>query len=155
MSVKKEIVLRLSVVYFMILFVAVVISGRIVYLQVFEHDKWSSKAQELTYQDIIIKPNRGDICDTDGRILASSIPYYEVRMDLNSSALRKDTFDTYVDSLAGKLAELFENKTAEEYSYELKTARDSGARYHLIKANVNYQQVQKLKTLYYQLQHIC
>ena len=146
MSVKKEIVLRLSVVYFMILFVAVVISGRIVYLQVFEHDKWSSKAQDLTYQDIIIKPNRGDICDTDGRILASSIPYYEVRMDLNSSALRKDTFDTYVDSLAGKLAELFENKTAEEYSYELKTARDSGARYHLIKANVNYQQVQKLKT---------
>ena len=86
MDVKKDILWRVTVIYLCVFLFAFIIICKVIYLQFFERDKWN-KANSLTTKDLILKPNRGDICANDGRLLASSVPYYEIRMDMNSMAL--------------------------------------------------------------------
>ena len=51
---------HLLAVYFLIVIFAIVIIGRVLFLQIVEHDKWSDKASKLTEKTLIIEPNRGD-----------------------------------------------------------------------------------------------
>ena len=92
MGVKKDILVRVGFVYILMLLFAFVIVGRLGYLQTIEKNKWD-KANTLTMKDITIKANRGDICAEDGRLLASSVPYYEIRMDLKSEAITNTIFN--------------------------------------------------------------
>ncbi|RLD61196.1 MAG: peptidoglycan glycosyltransferase [Bacteroidetes bacterium] len=144
MGVKKDILVRVGFVYILMLLFALVIVGRLGYLQTIEKSKWD-KANTLTMKDITIEANRGDICAEDGRLLASSVPYYEIRMDLKSEAITNTIFNNNVDSLAYCLSRLFADKTKSEYKRELISARFRGERYHLIKRKVNYKQLKKLK----------
>lgn len=145
MSLKKEIVWRVGVIYIIMLTFAILIVGKIFYLQMIEGGKWKEKAQTLTLKDITIESNRGDILAADGRLLASSVPYYEIRMDTRSTGMDDHTFNSNIDSLALKLSELFRDKTAAEYKNELVSARRNGERFHLIKRRVNYNQLKELK----------
>ncbi len=146
MPLKKEIVWRVGVIYIFMLAFAILIVGKILYLQLIEGGKWKEKAQTLTLKDITIESNRGDILATDGRLLASSVPYYEIRMDTRSTGMDEATFNSNIDSLAYKLSELFRDKSATQYKNELVKARRNGERFHLIKRRVNYNQLKKIKT---------
>src|SRR4051794_31251000 len=46
---------------------------RLVDLQVFRHDELSVKAMENTQQEMLLEPRRGDILDSRGNLLATSI----------------------------------------------------------------------------------
>ncbi|MBU8891308.1 MAG: PASTA domain-containing protein [Bacteroidales bacterium] len=146
MPLKKEIVWRVGVIYIFMLAFAILIIGKILYLQLIEGAKWKDKAQTLTLQDITIEPNRGDILASDGRLLASSVPYYEIRMDTRSTGMDDAIFNSGIDSLSMKLSELFRDKSQSEYKNDLVKARKSGERFHLIKRRVNYNQLKKIKT---------
>ncbi|MFC2151270.1 penicillin-binding transpeptidase domain-containing protein [Bacteroidota bacterium] len=146
MSLKKEIVWRVGVIYIFMLAFAILIVGKILYLQLIEGGKWKEQAQSLTLKDITIESNRGDILAADGRLLASSVPYYEIRMDTRSTGMDNITFDSNIDSLALRLSDLFKDKSTTEYKEELATARRNGERFHLIRRRVNYNQLKELKT---------
>jgi len=146
MPLKKEIVWRVGVIYIFMLAFAILIVGKILYLQLIEGGKWKEKAQTLTLKDITIESNRGDILAVDGRLLASSVPYYEIRMDTRSTGMDDATFNSNIDSLAYKLSELFRDKSATQYKNELVKARRNDERFYLIKRRVNYNQLKELKT---------
>lgn len=146
MPLKKEIVWRVGVIYIFMLAFAILIVGKILFLQLIEGGKWKEKAQTLTLKDITIESNRGDILAADGRLLASSIPYYEIRMDMRSTGMDNETFKLNIDSLAYELSALFRDKSAVKYKSELLKARRNDERFHLIKRRVNYNQLKKLKT---------
>ncbi|MCK4663695.1 MAG: transpeptidase family protein [Bacteroidales bacterium] len=144
MSIKNEILLRSGLVYVTIIIFALIIIGKIIFLQIVEKEKWN-KANTLTMKNIIIKPNRGDICAWDGRLLASSVPYYEIRMDLKCEGLTNKSFKYNIDSLSLCLSNLFKDKSKSRYKQELINARYKGERYHLIKRKVTYTQLKQLK----------
>ncbi len=146
MSLKKDILWRAGIVYLGILFFGFWIAGKIIYLQTVEKAKWTEKARNATLKNVIIPSNRGNILADDGRLLATSIPLYEVRMDLKAGALTDKVFYGKVDSLALCLADLFKDKSREQYKQELISARKKGKRYHLIKKQVNYIQLKELKS---------
>jgi cell division protein FtsI (penicillin-binding protein 3) len=146
MSLKKDILWRAGIVYLGVLFFGLWIAGKIVYLQTVEKAVWKEKARNSTLKNVIIPSNRGNIMADDGRLLATSIPLYEVRMDLKTGALTDKVFYSKVDSLAFCLANLFGDKPPEKYKQELVSARKKGKRYHLIKRQVDYMQLKKLKS---------
>ena len=145
MDVKKDILWRVGVVYVAIFLFAITIIVKILYLQFAENEKWTSKAETLTLKNKDIEPKRGDIYDTHYRLLATSVPYYEIRMDPNSEALTDEIFYKDISSLAHFLADLFQDKSRKEYRRELILARKKGERYHLIQRNVDYETLQKVK----------
>ncbi|MCD6564428.1 MAG: transpeptidase family protein [Bacteroidales bacterium] len=146
MSLKNHIVWRVGVVYIGIFVLSLGIIGKLFFLIYVEGSKWEEKAEEHNMKYITIDPNRGDILADDGRLLASSVPYYEIRMDLMSTAMSDEIFMKEVDSLAFSLSKLFNDKSKAAYKLEIIRARGNGERYHLLKKGVNYIELKKLKT---------
>ncbi len=141
---KKNILLRVSVVYLAMVAFALIILGKMFYLQLAEKDRWEeAEVNSINYKTI--EPNRGNIYSTEGRLLAVSVPYYEIRMDMKSEAFSREIFDRNVDSLSYQLAGLFKDKHWSSYKQSLVRAREDGNRYYLLKRNVTYTQLQDMK----------
>jgi len=144
MSLKKNILIRVSVVYLAMVAFAVAVLVKMFYLQLIERNKWEqAEVNSITYKTI--EPNRGNIYSSEGRLLAVSVPYYEIRMDMQSEAFTRDIFDRHIDSLAIKLSRLFNDRHWSVYKQNLVKARENGDRYYLVKRNVTYSQLQKLR----------
>ena len=136
---------RTSLVYLGILLVGLLILGRTLQLQVFEKEKWAQE-ENSTIRHTEIEPNRGNIYSSDGRLLAVSVPYYEIYMDFRSEAFTRDIFDSGVDELSKSLSNLFQDRHWSIYKREMVKAREDGERYFLVKREVTYTQLQKVKT---------
>ena len=145
-TIKKVIVNRVIGLYLGIFLLALLIVGRTLQLQIIQGEELRQKSEELILKYITIEPNRGDIYAMGGeRLLATSVPYYEIRMDLNSSAMEDSRFKSGVDSLSLCLSKLFQDKSKAAWKRELIRARQDGKRYYLIRRQVNYQQLQEMK----------
>ena len=74
--------LFLMVFYAIFFVLGLFIIGKIIYIQ-FIWDMPSNSLEEFipNYEETIIKPERGDILDRNGKTLASSAPFYTLRMD--------------------------------------------------------------------------
>ncbi|MEN9445401.1 MAG: hypothetical protein RIS47_2292, partial [Bacteroidota bacterium] len=143
---KNQIISRFVTVYLFVGAIGVLIVLKTLYLQVIEHKKWSEKAQLQTIRDMIIEPQRGDIYSDEHRLLATSLPFYEIRMDMRSNGLKEEIFTQKIDSLADALSDLFADRTKFQYLKELKEAYTAGNRYYLIQKGVNFTQLKKMKT---------
>lgn len=145
MEEKKDILWRIYLVYLLVFVLAAFVIVRIVRLQVVEGDHWVKVSQEFTYHYKDIEAIRGSIFDINDRLLATSLPYFDVAMDVNAGPITDDIFNEKVDSLAGKLASFFGDKKKHEYKRELIKARNSNDRYLLLQKQVSYQQLQEIK----------
>lgn len=141
MTVKKDIIWRVVLVYFGFLIFGLLIIGRVFYLQVFEKSIWAEKAQKMTLKDIEIEPNRGNIYACNGKLLAGSVPHYEIRVDMAAKGLTEKEFRKGLDSLAYCLSRLFMDKPAAMYKSELIKARKNGERFHLLQRRATYQEM--------------
>ncbi len=145
MSIRKDIILRVYFTYVLLALVAIAIFARAVQIQFVQGDQWKKMSDSLTTDYIDVEAGRGNIYSSDGSLLATSLPEYELRMDLMTESLTKEIFNENVDSLAICLANLFKDKTASEYEHKLIQARKNKERYFLIKRVVNYPQLKAVK----------
>ena len=144
MSLKRDIVIRTSLVYLGVLLIGLLILGKAIHLQLFEKDEWAQE-ENSTVRHTVIEPNRGNIYSSDGRLLAVSVPFYEIHMDFRSESFTRDIFDAGVDELSKSLSSLFQDRHWSTYKQALVSAREDGNRYFLVKRNVSYTQLQKVK----------
>lgn len=138
---KKDILGRVYLVYFCICIFGAAIVGRIWHLQFVEGDTWRAKADSLTTRLNKIEPSRGNIYTSDGSLLATSVPIYDLRVDMLSESITKEIFNNNVDSLSIYLSKLFKDKPASEYKYALRESRREGQRYFLLKKGVSYKEL--------------
>ena len=144
-DIKKDILWRVYLIYFVVLAIAIGIISRAVYIQVALRDDLMEKAKKQEIRYFPIEAMRGNIFARDGSLLASSIPIFEIRMDLSTEVLSDLLFHTHIDSLSLMLSQLFRDKLAGTYKSNLQKARKDGNRYYLIKNNVRYEELKKLK----------
>lgn len=119
---------------------------RICVIQFMEGEKWREKAEAFTTKVEDMEAVRGNIFDANGALLATSLPYYEVAVDINAPSITDKFFKANRDSLALCLSELFHDKGPREYLKILNRARRDNDRYVLLKRNVSYKDLQTLKT---------
>ncbi|MDQ3051768.1 MAG: cell division protein, partial [Bacteroidota bacterium] len=142
---KKDILKRVYLVYLFICIFGAAIVGRIWHLQFVEGDSWRAKADSLTTRLNKIEPARGNIYTSDGSLLATSVPIYDLRVDMLSESITKEIFNNNIDSLSICLSQLFKDRPASEYKLVLREARREGARYFLLKKGVSYKELQAVK----------
>lgn len=145
MSIKKDILFRVGFVYFSFLLLGLAIIGRIIFIQFVQGNKYREKAKAVSLKNLPIEPTRGDILTYDGRLLATSIPNYEIRMDMQAKGLASETFHDNLDSLSLCLSKLFGDKSKSAYKQELSQAYKEGRRYFLIKRRADYNQLQAMR----------
>ncbi len=133
---------RIALIFKFFILIALVVIVKIVYVQFINPTETS--AGDIAYREEVIEANRGDILSSDGRPLATSVPYYEIRMDC--LAPNKDTFEKYVDALSAKLSAFFKNKSAAQYKRQLLRARRDTLRYELLGNRlVDYSDLEEIK----------
>lgn len=109
-----------------------------------EADKWLDGVEDYSIQ-VTAEATRGNIFAYDGRLLASSLPYYNLFMDMRADKFLVDSFYTKVDSLALCLSLKFKNRSVQEYKQMLENAFVAGARYFPIARRVSYTDVEDIK----------
>lgn len=116
---------KMALIYKLFVIMAVAIMGKIAYMQFISPT--DTTAVEIAYREEVIEAIRGDILSSDGRPMATSVPYYKVRLDCVVAS--EDTFKKYIDELSSSLAGFFKDKSAKEYKRELEKARKEKKRY--------------------------
>lgn len=144
---KDTIIARTGVVYAVVVLMAIAIFARIIFLQVFQAEKWASMADKVVFRHHPIKAARGDILSYDGRILASSIPFYTIYMDTRSSGMADTTWSKGINGLCNGLSRFLGVQSAAGWKADLTRARQKGERYYTVKKHVSYETLKKLKEL--------
>jgi cell division protein FtsI (penicillin-binding protein 3) len=147
MAVRDEIVWRSGIVYFAIAVLAALLLVRILVLQYIQRGKWSDMSEKYVFKTAEVQANRGDILTDDGRLLASSVPYYTIYMDTRSTGMSASTFSSGINGLSAGLARYLGERPASGWKSLIINARKKGDRYLLIRRKVDYQTLRALKEL--------
>ncbi len=112
-------------------------------IQLVEGEELMEKARMSSRIDTT-EGERGNLYADNNKLLATSLPFFELRLDTEVAA---DTlFTKNVDSLATCLAKTFKEKTKDEYLKLLLDGRKEGKRYLLIKKDANYNEKELAKS---------
>lgn len=121
---------------------AVAVVVQLLTIQIVDGEKYIQLAEERTLRNFIIPANRGNLYDTNGNLLATSIPKYDVRFD--AVTVSDKNFEEHVAGLSRELSKMF-GKSASQWSQSLRTARANKHRYFLIARNLGYSEFLKVK----------
>ena len=115
---------------------------KLIDIQFTNGDYYRELSENRVFKSIEIPANRGNIYSEKGRLLATSVPKYDIRFD--ALAPTENNFNEYVEELSIKLGENF-NKSSEYYIKTLTNARVNKNRYLLIARNLGYLEYMKIK----------
>jgi cell division protein FtsI (penicillin-binding protein 3) len=144
MNEAKDIVWRVRLVFAGVIVFALFILGRAFSVGVINRDFWLAKKEHQTIRFRTIEAARGNVYSSDGSLLSTSLPIYDMRIDLKAEYLKK-IFDDQVDSLALMMSKTFRDKSQAEYKSSLKRGRRSGDRYFLLQKDVKHDVMMRMK----------
>ncbi|MBX2983474.1 MAG: penicillin-binding protein [Flavobacteriales bacterium] len=147
MNEPEKLRLRITLVYAVLMLFGAAIAVKLFTIQIMEGDKWRAKAVNVATAMRSVQSERGHIFSDDDRLLATSVPEYEIRMDMRADGLTKEVFAANVDSLSWELSELFGDRSMQDYRRSLVDAYARGERYHLIKRRCDHEQLQSLRRM--------
>lgn len=148
MNIRANILLRVYLAFGLIVLFALAVVLRLGQVQFVQGHKWKAMADSLSTRYMSVEATRGNIYSNDGSLLATSVPEYELRMDMFAGGIADDKiFNEKVDSLAIKLSGIFQDKSPKDYSRILRKGRQDSARYLLIHRKVGYSDLKKNKNI--------
>ena len=138
MNIKKEILYRVRIVFFIIILISLAIIYSIFNLQFKQGEYWQSKSTNINFKYDKIKASRGNILSDDGSILATSLPFYKVALD--PSIVSNENFKNNIDSLSYLLSSFFKDNPSPYYRNMISKARKDKRRYILLnRKKIGYQ----------------
>jgi len=146
-DIKKDILWRVYLMYFSILLFAIAIIVKLFYIQIKEGAELTALAQTQELRAFNLEANRGNILAADGSLLATSVPVFEVRMDVASPNIPDKYFLDNLDELSAGLAKILQSKSKREFKSYLLKNRKKGKRYVLLGRKVQYEQLKEIKKL--------
>lgn len=147
MDSKKDILWRVYLLYFAVLLFAVGIIAKMFYIQLKEGSHWVEKAETQEIREFSLEASRGNILDSKGNLLATSIPIFEIRFDAASPLISDQLFYDKVDSLADGISRIFGERTKGSVRKGLIKARKSGNRYYRIQRRATYSELKQIREL--------
>jgi cell division protein FtsI (penicillin-binding protein 3) len=146
MNIRANILLRVYIAFGLILLFALAVVVQLCRVQFVQGKKWQAMADSLSTRYVNVEASRGNIMALDGSLLATSVPEYELHMDMFAAGIESEkNFNLKIDSLAMKMSAYFGDHSAQDYSRVLRDARKDSSRYQLIRRKVTYQQLKDIR----------
>lgn len=148
MEVKRDILWRVYLAFIGISFTGIVIFGRAFYIQQVQGDYWRSMSDSLHLKIQEVDAERGTIYSSDGQILSTSIPQFDIYVDFQADGLRLNNgklFRDNIDSLSYSLSQLFNDRSRNIYKQTLEKGFAKKDRYFLLKRKISYEDYLKVK----------
>ena len=139
----KKLMQRFYLLVTLILIFSFILIFKLFHIQFYENETGLGFEPESIVKNVILEPSRGNIYASDGNILATSIPRYELHWD---SVITDDyLFETKKKTLADSIASLTD-VSSKFILKKLEKAKKNKNRYLLIAKNVSYSDYKKYKT---------
>ena len=149
MEIKKDILWRVYLSFLCTIALGLIVLGKAFYIQRFEGKHWKNLGDSLHLKYVPINAERGTIYSEDGNILSTSVPIYDIYVDFGADGLREKggfRFKDNVDSLSICLANLFQDKSKEDYKSQLELAYKNQERYFLLKRKISFEDLRIMRT---------
>jgi len=142
MTTEKGILRRIYLVAVGMLLFALAIGFKLVNIQVVDGDKYRELSEQRVYKSFVIPANRGNLYDSNGSLLATSVPEYDIRFD--AVTVSQENFEKNLKPLSESLSKMF-GKSASHYAQDIRRARAHKNRYYLIARGVSYTQYVQMR----------
>ena len=128
---------------FLIMLFALVVIWKAIYIQVWEGAKWQKMRDDLVIKEVPLQAERGNIFAADGSILATALPFFDIRFD--PTIVSDEIFEANVDSLAQCLAAINGDRSPGGWKQYMEDSRAVGNRYLKIKNTVGFEELEQIK----------
>ena len=156
---KKSIVNRYFFIVVVMLLLGVFVIIKAAVIMYAEREYWQEVADRFVRENVTIRPNRGNILSSDGKLMASSLPEYRIYMDFMSGERdeerrkkdqqrRDQNLTDSIDSICIGLHHIFPDKSVAYFKQRLRQGRKKKSRHWLIYPNrISYIQYKEAKRL--------
>ncbi|MDP5099384.1 MAG: transpeptidase family protein [Crocinitomicaceae bacterium] len=146
MSENKDILWRAYLIYFGFVLIMLVVLFKTVSIQwEGRTNVFSSSEEKMPVRTVKRIPRRGEVLDVHYTPLVTSVSFYDIHMD--PTVVDKKIFDEEITDLSKGLSKMFPEKTAREYENFIRTGRQRGSRYLLIKNKATNEERKQLRAL--------
>ncbi len=146
MSEKKHIYLRAYVVYFGFVVIMLLVLFKTVSIQLEGRSNvFASTEEKMPVRTVKKIPRRGEILDVNYTPLVTSVSFYDIHMD--PTVVDQKTFDTDLGELCKGLTRFYPERSAREWETYIRTARNRGSRYVMIRKKVTNDERKRLREL--------
>lgn len=132
---EKDILNRLYFVAGCMFFFGVLVVFKLVSIQFVHGAKYRALAEKISSKEMVVPANRGNVYSSNGDLLATSIPKYDIRFDLLTPTNKR--FEKHIGDLSDSLAIYFGN-TSSYYTKKLRKERKNKNRYFLLARDIGY-----------------
>lgn len=131
---KKDIMQRYMMVMLLMALVGIAIVVKTAIIMFKERSYWTIVAERFVKENVIVKPARGNILSTDGKLMAGSLPEYKIYMDFivtdrnekireKGQHIRDSIFNTNLDSICRGLHRIFPEYSVQTFKTHLLKGR--------------------------------
>lgn len=149
MEPKKDILWRSYLIYLLMVVLGCFIFAKAFMIQQVEGSYWRKMSDKIHLKYDVIVAERGTIYSEDGRMLSSSIPYFELYLDLGTEGVQAKKgreFLKHVDSVAMTLSSVMKDRSAAAYKVELMGAFRRKDNYHMLCRKIDFNQYKALRS---------
>ena len=142
MEVKRDILWRVYLSFLGIAMLSMLILGRAFYIQRFQGNYWRSMSDSLHQRIEPLDAERGTIYSEDGQMLSTSIPIFDIYMDMEADGLREKNgkrFKENIDSFSMALSDYFGDKSSAGYKRDLQLAYKKNDRYYPLRKKLSFE----------------
>lgn len=150
MEVKRDILWRVYVSFIGMALLGFLVLGRAFYIQRVEGAYWKKMSDSLHQRYVTLEAQRGTIYSDEGQFLSTSVPTFDIYLDLCADGLREKKgkrFKENIDSFCLAIASLFKDKPAALYKEEIYKAWDKKSRYYGLRKKMSFAQYQEFRHL--------
>lgn len=121
----------------------VFILGKAFYLQGVQGNYWRQMSDSMHQKIVELDADRGTIYSEDGQMLSTSLPQFDIYMDMQADGLREKNgriFKENIDSFSRAMAGYFGDKSAAQYKTELQVAFRQKKRYYSLRKKMSFEE---------------
>lgn len=134
---------KLAFLFTGVLVLVCVLIGRIMYINYTSGDKYKKIVlSQQSYDSVSIPYQRGDIVDTKGTVLATSVAVYNIILDCSVMTSEKEYIEPTINALMECFPDLLDRSALEDYA-----ANDESNRYIVLAKKLSYDQIQPFITI--------
>lgn len=122
---------------------AIAVISKLIHTFAIEGTELRERAARLATRDMTLEARRGNIFSADGKLLATSMPVYDIFMD--PGAPSDEDFTANLQGLSQELARMFSQKNSTQWAAFIRSKRENGDRYVRLAEELTFSQLQRVR----------
>ena len=140
---RTDTLMKTYVVYLLVLLFGIAIIAKIILMQTKDNSELLERAEQREYRVKTLEASRGNIFSSDGQLMATSIPLYDVFFDYK--AVDSVFFAENIDSLCRQMADMFPKRNATQWKAFFAEGKAKKNRHYKIALNITQPQLRQMQ----------